>query len=353
MRDIIDSRKFIFQLIVTGGHLLKEQGYTVRQIIQDGFDITARVDCQLRTESTEAIAASMGRMAELFAHTLQTLQPDYLVVLGDRYELLPICNTAFVMNIPIIHISGGDVTKGAIDDGIRNAVTMQADMHFPGHSEAAKNIERMRGGKKSIWNIGEPGLDSFFREAKIAREELATNLGLDAERKWVLMTYHAETRESLEHNLQVARDCIQALRAIEDCQTVMTYANADYGGKQINEVLEQAAAMYPTQFKAIPSLGNKRYLSYMREVCLVIGNSSSGIVEAPFLKIPVVNIGERQHGRHQCGNIIQTIPGFESISSAVQKAMNMVCFANDSEYWGNGHAAEKFVSILNQVVNGA
>ena len=353
MQDVIDSRKFVFQLVVTGSHLLKEQGYTVRQIIEDGFDISACIDCSLETESKEAIAASMGKMAERFAHAFADLRPDYLVVLGDRYELLPICNTAFVMNIPILHISGGDVTKGAIDDGIRNAVTMLADMHFPGHAGAAKNIERMRGSMDRIWNIGEPGLDAFYRAKRMTRNELAVSLGLDVKTKWGLMTYHAETKKSLEHNLQAVKNCVRALQMVEDCQIVMTYANADYGGKQINEYLEQIGKAHPRFFKVVPSLGHARYLSFMRESCLVLGNSSSGIVEAPFLHIPVVNIGERQRGRYQCGNIIQSSADYESISDAVGKAVRMRFAVNDAEYWGDGHAAEKFVGIVDHVVNGA
>ncbi len=352
MRDIIDSHKFIFQLAVTGGHLLKEQGYTVQQIIDDGFDITAYVNCKLNTESREAIAVSMGRIAELFARTFSELCPDYLVVLGDRYELLPICNTAFVMNIPIIHLSGGDVTEGAIDDGIRNAITMLAEYHFPGNAEAARNIERMRGSSEHIWNIGEPGLDAFHRVMLMRREELADNLGLDAGMKWGLMTYHAETQKSLEHNLQVVHFCVEALQRIKECQVVMTYANADYGGRQINEFLEKTSAEKPRQFKVFPSLGSERYLNFMRETNFVIGNSSSGIVEAPFLKIPVVNIGDRQLGRHLCGNVIQTEPDLEGIIRSIHKALGSKIIMVDADYWGDGHAAEKFVKVIDQVING-
>lgn len=351
MRDVIDSGKFVFQLIVTGGHLLKEQGYTIQQIINDGFEISASIDCQLETDSQEAIAASMGRMAERFAHVFAELKPDIIVVLGDRYELLPICNTAFVMNIPIIHISGGDVTEGAIDDGIRNAVTMLADMHFPGHVDAAKNIERMRGSAARIWNIGEPGLDAFYRVKRMKREELAENLGLDVRKTWALMTYHAETKATLEHNLQTVKNCIRVLQTLEDFQIVMTYANADYGGKQINEYLEEVARAQPCICKVVPSLGNARYLSFMQEACLVAGNSSSGIIEAPFLGIPVVNIGGRQHGRHQCGNIIQSASDFESISDAVHKAISKTFSVGDADYWGDGHAAERFVEIVDNVIN--
>ena len=167
MTDIGKSDYFKLQMIITGAHLLWEQGHTIDQIIEDGFQADAVIDVQLDTSSQEAIASSMGRMAEMFAPALRRLEPDYLLVLGDRYELLPICNTAFVMRIPIIHLSGGDVTAGAIDDGIRNTVTMLAEYHFPGTKDSAENIVRMRGSDRNIWAVG----DRFLLSGRIADKD--------------------------------------------------------------------------------------------------------------------------------------------------------------------------------------
>lgn len=350
MHDIRESDKFELQIIVTGGHLIKEQGYTVNQIIEDGFNVNERVDVQLDTSSQKTIAASMGRMAEGFAEAFDRLDSDYVVVLGDRYELLPICNTAFVMRIPIIHISGGDVTEGAIDDGIRNAVTMLAEYHFPGTPDSAKNIIRMRGSDKNIWAVGEPGLDSFNREKLMTREELVEDLRLDIDSKWVLMTYHSETKESLDHNLQGVQNCLTAMESLDGYQIVCTYANADYGGKEINEYLEDQGKENPTKLKIIPSLGHLRYLSFMKQVAFVIGNSSSGIVEAPSLKIPVVNIGNRQKGRYQCSNIVQCGIGLDDIRGAIDKALDLKIAQNDLQYWGDGHASDNMIRILEKVL---
>ena len=216
MHDIDADSDFQLQLIVTGGHLLKEQGHTIDVIKKDGFFITDTVDAKLDTSSLEKIAESMGRMAEGFASSFAKFRPDLLIVLGDRYELLPICNTAFVMRIPIAHLSGGDITEGAIDDGVRNAVTMLADYHFPGTSDAAKNIERMRGCKNNIWAVGEPGLDAFKKLELLTRKQLADNLGIDPNKKWCLMTYHSETRETLEYNLSAVQSCIESLSEYND-----------------------------------------------------------------------------------------------------------------------------------------
>lgn len=351
MLDVDKSEKFSLQLIVTGGHLSYDQGHTVDQILEDGFNISYTVDAELDTTSTARIAESMGKMSQGFAKAFEVLVPDYLVVLGDRYELLPICNTAFVMRIPIIHLSGGDVTEGAIDDGVRNAVTMLADYHFPGTEDSAKNIIRMRNSEKNVWAVGEPGLDSFNRETLLSREELAANLGLDENKKWGLMTYHAETRESIEYNIANVKMCIESLIEYDEFQTIITYANADFGGKQINDIVEEAAGKYPEKLKVIPSLGHFRYLSFMRQAHFVIGNSSSGIIEAPFLKIPVINIGGRQKGRYKCSNVIQCSPQLEAIKHAIRLIdSGRIVDGTDLNYWGDGHTSEKIVQILTNVL---
>lgn len=345
MKDIDADKDFQLQLIVTGGHLLQSQGHTIDTIIDDGFDIDATVNSNLAISSPAKIASSMGRMAELFAPVFEKLSPDLLFVLGDRYELLPICNTAFVMRIPIAHISGGDITEGAIDDGIRNAVTMLATYHFPGTSDSAKNIERMRNSSKNIWAVGEPGLDAFTRTKMMSRKELAENLSLDESKKWVLMTYHAETNESLEYNLSAVKNCINVLKTHNDIQTIMTYANADFGGEEINKVLIQTAKEN-NLFRVIPSLGQIRYLSYMKQVSFVIGNSSSGIVEAPSLKIPVINIGNRQKGRYLCKNIIQTSAKQNDICKSIYLAKTFNKSIDDYNYWGDGNTTGKIIGVL-------
>lgn len=350
MHDIDADRCFQLQLVVTGGHLLKEQGCTINAIREDGFKIDAIVDSNLDTTSTETIAASMGRMAERISKVFKELQPDLLIVLGDRYELLPICSTAFIMRIPIAHICGGDVTEGAIDDGVRNAVTMMSDYHFPGTEDSAKNIERMRGSNKNIWVVGEPGLDAFNRIKLMTREQLADNLGLDISKKWCLMTYHSETKNSLEYNIETVRNCIECLECYDDLQVVMTYSNADFGGDKINEILETAAKRDPITFKVFSSLGQLRYLSFMKQVSFVLGNSSSGIVEAPFVGVPVVNIGNRQKGRFQCSNIIQCANSSICIDAAIKDALCKDIDKEDCFYWGEGKCSENIIYFLKEEI---
>ncbi len=330
---------------------MKEQGYTVNLIKRDGFmiDSEVKVDFDLSKDST--IASGMGRMAEYIAPVFEELRPDYVAVLGDRYELLPICNTALIMHIPIIHFSGGDVTEGAIDNSIRNAVTMLSTYHFPGSKESAENIARMIGNSDNIWPVGEPGLDAFNREALMSKEVLSSELKLNPDSDWVLMTYHPETLRSLEYNMRIVRNCCELLSEKENIQVIATYANADRGGQDINSYLEEFASSQGKGFKVIPSLGSLRYLSIMKYVKFVIGNSSSGIVEAPSLGKYVINIGNRQKGRYMCSNILQCSGERESIKNAIETACKTEVDTSDTDYWGDGHTAERVLSIFKEILN--
>lgn len=350
MKEVETSTEFELQIIVTGGHLLEEQGHTIDQIKNDGFKIDEEVDAKLDLSSKETIAASMGRMAERMSAAFARLSPDYVAVLGDRYELLSICGTAFIMQIPIIHLSGGDITEGAIDDGIRNSVTMLATYHFPGTAESAENIARMRGSHKNIWAVGEPGLDAFNKEFLLNRTELSEDIGIDEKKEWVLLTYHPETKRSLCYNLSVVKDIVEILLSRFDVCVVATYSNTDYGGAEINAYLEKCAEIFKDKLKVIPSLGTNRYLSLMKQVKFVIGNSSSGIIEAPSLRKAVINIGDRQQGRYLCNNVIQCAPMREDINQAIERAMECEVDDSDANYWGDGHTGEKIIEILKENV---
>lgn len=346
MKDILDVPELELQVIATGTHLDRSQGHTVDQIIADGIPVTAEVDARLDNSSPVAICETMARYGSGFAKALSSLRPDVIVVLGDRYELLPICSTAFMMRIPIAHLSGGDITEGALDDGVRNAVTMLATYHFPITEDCAKNVRRMRGSDRNIFVTGSTSLDFFNRTDLMAREELAGNLGLDASRRWALCTLHPETKQDIPYNVRMAGNLITAMKeSLSDFQVVITNANADLGGREINELMAKAVKGNPNQFVLVPSLGQKRYLSYMKQVELVIGNSSSGITETPYLGVPTVNIGDRQKGRHRCGNIVQSEIEESDIQNAIKEAL---CgkYAKSSAYWGDGHATEKILRIL-------
>lgn len=335
------------QLVVTGAHLMAEHGYTYKCIEEDGYPISAKVDIRLSSDSKEAIVESMGRCSMGVAKTFAQLQPDLVVVLGDRYELLPICSAALVMNIPIAHISGGDVTIGAIDNEVRNAVTMMSALHFPGVEESAQNIIRMRNSDVNVWAVGEPGLDNFRRSALMTRQELAENIGIPTDSKWILVTLHPETNESLEYNLQMARNIIILTDSMKDAFIVISKANADFGGNQINDYWAEVEKQNPEKYHLYPSLGQMRYLSFMNECYAVLGNSSSGIVEAPCLGTPVINIGNRQTGRYICKNVHQVNNDFIEIKEA-WSAIEVNPERIKDSYYGDGCTAEKIVKHIEE-----
>lgn len=346
MKDILEDSSLELQVIATGTHLDKSQGHTVDQILADGIPVTAQVDAKLDNSSPKSICETMARYGKGFAEAFARLQPDVVVVLGDRYELLPICSTAFMMQIPIAHLSGGDVTEGALDDGVRNAVTMLATYHFPITEDCAKNVRRMRGEDKNIFVTGSTSLDFFLRTKLMSRKELAENLGLDESKKWALCTLHSETKQDIAYNIKMAQNLISAMKdSLSDFQVVITNANADLGGQEINELMQKFAKEFPKQFISVSSLGQKRYLSYMKQVELVLGNSSSGILESPYLGVPTVNIGERQKGRHRCENIVQSGIEKNEIEQSIKEAMSGK-YSTPSTYWGDGNASGKIVRVL-------
>lgn len=346
--EVHHDEELQLQLMVTGAHLSEEHGMTVRFIEEDGYPIAARVDMQLTSDSRADIIRSMGHCSLGLAETLADLQPDMVVVLGDRYELLPIVSACLVMGIPVAHLSGGDITEGAIDNEVRNAVSMMSTLHFPGVESSAENLRRMTSSKR-IYTVGEPGLESFLRYNLMSREELAESLGLDKDSRWCLVTLHPETKISVEENVPMAENLFRAMQATEGVQYVISKANADFGGAQINRFWEEAVKTDEQHFRLFTSLGQRRYLSYMRQATGVLGNSSSGIVEAPFLGIPVVNIGDRQKGRHLCQNVIQCGRSYEEIQNAV-KAMLKQPKVQDT-YFGDGHTASKVVAHIKKYLN--
>lgn len=352
LRWIIDEvhkdSELYLQLVVTGAHLSEKHGNTYKEIEADGYPIKAKVDMLLQTDSQLEIAQSMGRCSIGIANVLAQMSPDLLVVLGDRYELLPVCSTALVMNIPIAHISGGDITIGAIDNEVRNAITMMASLHFPGVQDSANNITRMRGDKSNVHVVGEPGLENFKRLQLWNRKQLSENLNLEEENRWISVSLHPETQETIQYNMNMAINIIKMLDSIHNISVIITRANADFGGVQINDYFEFVVKSNPKKYSLYSSLGQLRYLSFMNECFCIIGNSSSGIVEAPCVGTPVINIGNRQKGRHLCDNVIQTDNTLSSIQKAWERIEGVGARMGKDFYFGDGNTSLKIVGYIKQ-----
>lgn len=326
-------------LIVAGAHLSPAFGETWRQIEADGVRIDRKIDYLSADRSPAGIAREMGVCAQLFSDAFAEIQPDLLLVLGDRYELLPICSSALVLGIPIAHLSGGDVTTGAIDNEIRNAVTMMAALHFPGTQESAERIVRMRGNAEGVCCVGEPGLEQCQRLNLLSREELARDLGLDPARQWVSFSYHPQTHGSVEEDLAEVSRTLDFLLAQASVEIVATRANADPGGEQINALLERRAG---GRLHLYASLGQLRYLSLLKESYCCIGNSSSGIVETPFFGTPTLNLGRRQEGRHLCANVL-SLPSAEGLAAAWAE---VDAHRIQDDWYGDGQTSGRIVQFL-------
>lgn len=342
--DLENDPEVDLSLIVCGSHLSPAQGMTFHQIELDGHSIAKKIEFLLSTQTPNGLVKSCGVFSISLADTLSEITPDIIIILGDRYELLSICTAALLNNIPIAHISGGDVTEGAIDNQIRNAVTMLSSIHFPGTEESAKNIARMTGSKENVFNVGECGLDSFKRKPLLSRKDLADNLSLEIDKQWILCTLHPETKEPVNFSVAMAHSMMDALLRLDNVEIVVTASNADLGGDEMNNYFIETASKTPN-VHYIPSLGQIRYLSFMNEAAILVGNTSSGIVEAPVIGIPVLNIGDRQKGRHLCENVI-SLPAndTEALSHALEKYLGKR-FESD-KFFGDGDASAKIITAV-------
>lgn len=347
--EIYHDEELMLQIIVTGGHLSPEQGFTYQYIENDGYNIDAKVEMLLASGTVVGITKSMGVCAIGISDALHRLDPDIIVVLGDRYELLPIVGTALVMRIPIAHISGGDITEGAIDNEIRNAVTMMSTLHFAGTEFSAARIERMIGTRDNIYVTGETNLDNFARLSRFSRTDLAETLGLDINKKWIMMTYHPVTKESKIKNMRNVAILLNFLNDIgEDFEFIISKANTDLYGNDINQLLSDYVVNRKS-FHLFTSLGQQCYVSILPQLYCMIGNSSSGIYETGYWHLPTINIGHRQDGRFMTSNILCCENDKLSIQSAFLQ-ISTEAFQNRlkqiSNPYGDGKSSARIVQYI-------
>lgn len=351
--DVFHSDNLELALVVTGGHLSKEQGYTIDYIKKDGYPIAETFDIRPHYESHLDVSLSMALCQSEFSKVLDRIKPDMLVVLGDRIELLPLCYSALLMEIPVAHIAGGDITEGAIDNKIRNAVSMIANYHFPGTQESAERIKRMLDSDSNIFVTGETNLDNFTHLERMSRKEIAESLGIDADKEWVLCTYHPETTIPLEKNIERVNRLNELFGTeLAGKEIIITKANTDFGGVMINSIFEDFARK-TANVHVFSSLGQIRYISTLYEVKFMIGNSSSGIFESPFVKLPVVNIGNRQLGRMYTKNILLSDGSADSLKKCTGKALSgdfRLSLENLENPYGDGHASERIVSKIKEIL---
>ena len=348
MKAIVEDPDFQLQLIVTGTHLSPEFGSTIDRIREDGFQVDRSFDLRMHNDSPAGISHSLAIAIDGFATAFATLKPDIVVLLGDRFEILGAAATAVIANIPIAHLHGGELTLGAIDDSIRHAVTKMSALHFAATEEYRLRIIQMGENPERVFNVGGMGLDNIRKLKLLTRKELEADLKFKFRKRNLLITFHPETLEP-EKTANNFDMLLSALEEEKESLLIFTHPNADAGYKIITSKLEEFVRKHPGNSLLFKSLGQLRYLSMMKHADAVVGNSSSGIIEAPAFKTPTINIGSRQKGRIRANSIIDCAPDMESILKALNK-INSQAFINAlSEVknpYGNGGAADKIMKRL-------
>ncbi|EAZ84854.1 UDP-N-acetylglucosamine 2-epimerase [Lysinibacillus fusiformis] len=327
------------QLVVTGMHLSPEFGSTYKEIENDGFFIDEKIEILLSADSSTGIVKSIGLAAISFADAFNRLQPDLLIILGDRFEMLAAAQTALIMQIPIAHIHGGECTFGAYDDAIRHSITKMATWHFTSTESHRKRVIQLGESPERVFNVGALGIENIVNLNLLTRQELFQKLQLDEQQPMFLITYHPETNGHINGIYEL----LKSLENYSDINLVFTKSNADNGGRLINEAIQQFILKH-SNAKIFDSLGQLKYLSAVKNAEVVIGNSSSGLIEVPYLETPTVNCGNRQEGREHPNSVFNTKMDAGNIYHTIEKARK---FSDKYEHlFGDGKVSEKIMTVL-------
>ncbi|MBN9379434.1 MAG: UDP-N-acetylglucosamine 2-epimerase (hydrolyzing) [Chitinophagaceae bacterium] len=351
MRLVQKEPSMDLQLLVTGMHLSPEFGLTFRQIEADGFSIQEKVEMLLSGDTDTAIIKATGLGMIGFADAFHRLQPDWIVVLGDRFETFAAATAAHLAKIPIAHLHGGELTEGATDDAMRHAITKMAFLHFTSAEPYRKRVIQLGESPRRVFNVGAIGLDNIKGLKLLSKSELQKELDFTFGNRTALVTYHPITLEKDTATRQV-QHLLKALDQFPDMRILFTLPNADAGGRSIIQLIEEYVKKNSARARAFTSLGQLKYLSALQYVSVVVGNSSSGILEVPYFKIPTVNIGDRQTGRLKPPSVIDTGTDVKAITEGIQKAFlpSFVTSSKKKSYvYGKGDTAPKILRIIQRI----
>ena len=348
MDGIDESDTLDLQVIATGMHLSPEFGLTYKEIEKDGFNIDKKVEMLLSADTPSAISKSTGLGLFGFADAYNELNPDIVVVLGDRFEIMAASLAALFEAIPIAHIHGGETTQGAFDEAIRHSITKMAWWHFVAAAEYEKRVIQLGEDPKRVFNVGGLGVDAIKRTKLLSKKDLMDKTGIKFSKKNLLITYHPVTleKQTSEQNFQIL---LEVLDDLKDMYLIFTMPNADADGRIIKNMINKFVINNPKKSISFTSMGSLNYLSTLQFIDGVIGNSSSGLAEVPSFKIGTVNIGDRQKGRLKAISVIDCEPTKTSIKQAIKtlfsKNFQMILPKVDNPY-GEGKATEKIIKIL-------
>lgn len=344
---------FETSLIVTGTHLSPRFGKTVNEIERDGHRISARIPLPLDDDSELGVSRAMAAALAGIGEALQTERPDLLIILGDRYEAAAAACAALLSRVAIAHLHGGELSEGAVDDALRHAITKMAWLHFPATEASGRRIVQMGEEPSRVFVVGALGVDNALRLPSLTKAELEQELGPVFGQRTALVTFHPVTREDHTAKAQIA-ELLTAIDRIPNLHAVFTMPNADADNMVVADAIRSYCAANPDRAHAFASLGARRYLSLLACSNVCLGNSSSGIIEAPSLGTPTVDIGARQAGRERAASVFHCAPQTDSIVGAMRRALSSDAQHRAKECanpYGDGHAAERIVAVLRNVMH--
>lgn len=351
MKEIQADPEFELQLVVTGMHLSPEFGLTYKEIEKE-FTITKKIEMLLSSDTSVGISKSMGLAQISFAECFEELKPDILVVLGDRYEIFSAVSAAMIARIPIAHLHGGETTEGAFDESIRHSITKMAHLHFTAAEEYRQRVIQLGECPDRVFNVGGMGIENIKRLKLLNKEEFEKSINFKLNEKNLIVTFHPVTLENSTAKEQF-QELLSALDTLSDTNIIFTKANSDTDGRIINQKIDDYVAKNRDKSVAFTSLGQVRYLSALQFMDAVVGNSSSGLIEAPSFKIGTINIGDRQLGRLKAQSIIDCEPWQKSIEQAFEKLYSdafQESLKNIQNPYGDGIASKRIIEII-QIMN--
>jgi GDP/UDP-N,N'-diacetylbacillosamine 2-epimerase (hydrolysing) len=347
MKEIELDKDLELQLIVTGMHLSPEFGLTYKSIEKE-FTIDKKIEMLLSSDTAIGISKSMGLAQISFSEAYEELKPDMLIVLGDRYEIFSAVSAAMIANIAIAHLHGGETTEGAFDESIRHSITKMSHLHFTATEEYKNRVIQLGENPKRVFNVGGLGIDNIKRLELLSKDEFEESIDFKLNEKNIIVTFHPVTLENSTAKEQF-QELLAAIDGLKDTTIIFTKANSDTDGRIINQLINEYVQKNSNKSVAFTSLGQLRYLSALQYVDVMVGNSSSGLIEAPSFKIGTINIGDRQKGRIMAKSIINCNPTKESINEAFEilysKEFKQV-LSNTINPYGDGGASEKIKNII-------
>lgn len=345
-----NSHELELELLVSGSHLSEKHGLTIREIREMGFLNFHTIDLEIHLESEAEVGLAIGEVIKKFSLKFSTRKPSLVLVLGDRYEIFGVAIAAAAQGIPLGHIHGGEVTEGSRDDLYRHAITKLASVHFVANSEFRNRVVRLGESPDAVHIVGGLGLDAISKTKKIRKTEIENSLGIILSNNLALVTFHPDTVNPQDTDHQT-RVMINAMAYFPDIQFIITGSNADYKGENVNSLLQQASLMN-SNFFFIPSLGHEKYLSLLSMAKFVLGNSSSGLLEAPSLKVATINVGSRQDGRPRADSVIDVECEESAIKAGIERSQSnefQSLLATVNSPYGKPGASQKILKALQEL----